>query len=139
MTVVARVARLVGMVGLLLTPLAMAQAQPASTVDWSTAQSLNILLVDNRFVPDRLTFRHGVPYQLHLENDGRNLHEFTAPAFLADAIVRNPGQLANGGQDIVVQPGEAVDVELVPLKPGSYQLTCADHDWEGMTGEIIVE
>jgi uncharacterized cupredoxin-like copper-binding protein len=139
MTVDARVARLVGMFGLLLTPLAMAQAQPASTADWSTAQSLNILLVDNRFVPDRLTFRHGVPYQLHLENDGRNLHEFTAPAFLADAIVRNPGQLANGGQDIVVQPGEAVDVELVPLKPGSYQLTCADHDWEGMTGEIIVE
>jgi plastocyanin len=30
-------------------------------------------------------------------------------------------------------------VELVPLNPGSYRLICADHDWDGMVGEITVE
>ena len=89
-------------VGALLLAVA-ARAQPA--VDWSTAEPVSVLMVDDRFVPDRLTFRHGVPYQLHLENHGKDLHEFTAPEFLADAIVRDPGVLANAGQEVVVQPG----------------------------------
>jgi uncharacterized cupredoxin-like copper-binding protein len=108
-------------------------------VDWSHAQPVNVLMVDDKFIPDRLTFRHGMPYQLHLENHGKDLHEFTAPEFLAAVIVRNPATLSNGGQEIVIQPGAAVDVDLVPIKPGSYSLTCADHDWDGMTGEITVE
>ena len=73
-------------------------------------------MVDSKFIPDRLTFHHGTPYQLHLENHGKDLHEFTAPAFLADSIVRNPAMLANGGQEIVLQPGTSADVNLVPLK-----------------------
>ena len=64
-------------------------------------------MVDNRFVPDRLTFKHGVPYQLHLENHGNDLHEFTAPEFFADAIVRDPSVLANGGKEVVVRAGLA--------------------------------
>jgi uncharacterized cupredoxin-like copper-binding protein len=80
-----------------------------------------------------------MPYRLHLENHGKDLHEFTAPEFFAAAIVGNPDVLANAGQEIVVQPGTAVDVDLVPLKPGTYKLICADHDWDGMTGEINVE
>jgi uncharacterized cupredoxin-like copper-binding protein len=107
--------------------------------DWSQAQPINVLMVDDRFVPDRLTFRHGTPYQLHLENHGRDLHEFTAPAFFAAAIVQDPDALANGGQEVVLQPGTAVDVYLTPLTPGTYRLICADHDWDGMTGEIVVE
>jgi len=114
-------------------------ARADTSVDWSTAQPMNILLTDNRFVPDHLTFRHAVPYRLHLENHSKDLHEFTAPEFFAAAIVGNPGVLANAGQEIVVQPGEAVDVDLVPLKPGTYTLICADHDWDGMVGEITVE
>ncbi len=112
---------------------------PAARVDWSHAQPINVLMVENRFIPERLAFRHGKPYQLHLENHGKDLHEFTAPEFLAGSIVRNPGLLANGGHDIVLQPGTSVDVDLVPLKPGTYRLYCADHDWADMTGEIIVE
>jgi uncharacterized cupredoxin-like copper-binding protein len=108
-------------------------------VDWSHARPVNVLMVDDKFIPDRLTFRHGMPYQLHLENHGKDLHEFTAPEFLAAAIVRNPATLSNGGQEIVLQPGTSVDVDLVPIRPGAYRLTCADHDWDGMTGEITVE
>jgi uncharacterized cupredoxin-like copper-binding protein len=111
----------------------------APAVDWSRAQPMTVVMVDNTFEPDHLTFQHGTPYRLHLENRGKNLHEFTAPEFLADAVVRDPNQLANGGKDIVVQSGASVDVDLEPLKPGTYRLICADHDWDGMVGDILVK
>ena len=80
-----------------------------------------------------------MPYRLHLENHGKDLHEFTAPEFFADALVRDPALLANGGKEVVVQPGPKIDVYLVPMKPGTFRLICADHDWDGMVGEITVE
>ena len=116
---------------------AAARAQPA--VDWSQAQTVDLLMVDDRFEPDHLSFRHGVPYRIHMMNRGKDLHEFTAPEFLADAIVRDPRVLANGGKEVVVQPGAEVDVYLVPMKSGTFRLICADHDWDGMVGEITVE
>jgi uncharacterized cupredoxin-like copper-binding protein len=116
---------------------AAAHAQPS--VDWSKAEAFNLLMVDDQFVPDHLSFRHGVPYRLDLENRGKDLHEFTAPEFLADALVRDPGVLANAGQEVVVQPGKDVDVYLVPMRAGMFRLTCADHDWDGMVGDIVVE
>ncbi len=84
-------------------------------------------------------FRHGVTYRLHLENHGTDLHEFTAPEFFAEAVVRDPGKLANGGQEVVVQPGETADIDLVPQRVGKYDLRCADHDWDGMVGSIEVQ
>jgi uncharacterized cupredoxin-like copper-binding protein len=129
------VARWLAGLSLLLLAVAI-RAQPA--VDWSQAQPVDVLMLDNRFVPDRLTLRHDVPYRLHLANHGKDLHEFTAPEFLAAAVLRDPTVLANG-HDIVVQPGSAVQVLLMPIKAGTFRLTCADHDWDGMVGEIIVE
>jgi uncharacterized cupredoxin-like copper-binding protein len=114
-----------------------ARAQP--NVDWSKAETVSVLLVDNSFVPDALSFRHGVTYRLHLENHGKELHEFTAPEFLADSVVGNPDVLANGGKEVVVQPGQWVDVFLMPLQVGTFKLICADHDWDGMVGEITVK
>ena len=114
-----------------------ARAQP--TVDWSKAQTVVLLMVDDRFEPDHLSFQRGVPYRLHMANHGKDLHEFTAPEFLADALVRDQRVLANGGKEVVVQPGAEVDVYLVPMKAGTFRLICADHDWDGMVGEITVE
>ncbi|HEY3849026.1 MAG TPA: cupredoxin domain-containing protein [Acetobacteraceae bacterium] len=108
-------------------------------VDWSKAQTMRVEMVDNRFVPDHLTFRHGVTYRLHLVNHGKDLHEFTAPEFFAEAMVRDPEKLANGGKDVVVQPDETADIDLVPQRPGQYDLRCADHDWDGMVGSIEVQ
>ncbi len=120
-----------------LLPAGATAAAPA--VDWSKPQIMRVEMVDYRFVPDRLTFRHDVTYRLHLENHGKELHEFTAPAFFAAAIVRDPGKLANGGVEVVVQPGETADIDLVPQRPGHYDLSCADHDWDGMVGSIEVQ
>jgi uncharacterized cupredoxin-like copper-binding protein len=127
--------RLNPLLGALL--LAAAAAQPG--IDWSQAKPVTVLMVDDSFEPDRLNLLHGLPYRLHMENHGRDLHEFTAPEFLANATVRNPDVLANEGTEVVVHPGQMVDVFLVPTKAGRYRLTCADHDWDGMVGEIVVD
>lgn len=108
-------------------------------MNWSQAHRVNVMMIDNRFKPDHLTFRQGVAYRLHLENQGKELHEFTAPAFFAASNVRDPAELANGGKEAVVQPGATADIYLEPLKAGNFPLTCADHDWDGMIGEIEVD
>ena len=121
---------------LVLASAASAAAQP---VDWSHAQSVNVEMIDNKFVPDHLTFQHGTPYRLHLENHGKDLHEFTAPAFLKAIEISNPEVLNQEGTEIVVEPGQAKDLYFVPKQAGRFPFACADHDWAGMTGDIVVE
>jgi uncharacterized cupredoxin-like copper-binding protein len=119
------------LVGLLLaTPLAQSAPKPVK---------LDVVMVDYSFKPDRLIFRHGVHYQLHLENHGTETHEFTAPVFFATATIDNAGVLDNKGSEVTLQPGDKKDVFLTPHKPGRYDLRCADHDWNGMVGGITVK
>jgi uncharacterized cupredoxin-like copper-binding protein len=118
----------------LLTMLAMALGATAPA-----AETLNLVMVDYRFVPDHLTFRHDVHYRLHLENHGKETHEVTAPTFFATAKIDNPDALNREHSEIVMQPGETKDVFLTPGKPGTYDLRCSDHDWNGMVGGITVE
>ena len=106
---------------------------------WSAATLLKVVMVDNRFDPSTLTLRAGRPYVLQLENRGKEMHEFTAPDFLKAATVRDRRKLANGGTDIVVQPGKTARVLLIAPAQGHYALTCADHDWDGMVGTITVD
>ena len=112
----------------------------ASSADmWSHTQIVTVVMVDDRFEPDHLIFHGGQPYELRLENRGKDMHEFTAPAFLRAATVRDRKALSNGGADIVVQPGKSARVMLIPGGKGRYDLTCADHDWDGMVGSIEVD
>ena len=106
---------------------------------WSGAAPLTVVMVDNRFEPSDLVFQTGKSYALRLENRGKEMHEFTAPAFLKAARVRDRTQMANGGTDIVVQPGKTVRIFLIAPAKGHYDLTCADHDWDGMVGTITVK
>jgi uncharacterized cupredoxin-like copper-binding protein len=118
----------------LLLPLTARAADP-----WAGAEKMTVLMVDNRFEPDHLTFHAGRPYELLLENHGKEMHEFTAPAFLKAATVKDKRLLANGGSDIVVQPGKSAHILLIAPPKGQYDLTCADHDWDGMVGSITVD
>ena len=106
---------------------------------WTNAEPLTVVMVDNRFEPDHLTLHAGKPYELRLENHGKEMHEFTAPAFLKAASIKDKGLLANGGTDVVVQPGATVRILLIAPATGAYDLTCADHDWDGMVGSIAVD
>ena len=62
--------------------LRVANALSAIAADWSKAETFAVDLEDYRFVPDHVVFRRGIVYRLHLEDKGRELHEFTAPEFL---------------------------------------------------------
>lgn len=114
--------------------IATAAAQP-----WAEAQLVVVHLIDDRFVPDKLAFKAGALYRLRLENDGREMHEFTAPEFFKSIEVKNPEVLEEGLPEILLQPGDRKDLYFVARQPGRYPLTCADHDWDGMIGEIAVE
>jgi len=123
---------------LALAPAARA-ANPGAANQWANAQAVTEVMVDNSFEPDHLTFHSGQAYALHLENHGKDMHEFTAPDFLRASTIRNPERLANGGTDIVVQAGQSATVFLIPGHKGQYDLHCADHDWDGMVGSITVD
>lgn len=111
---------------------AMAQEQPKTA-------TLEVVMIDYRFVPDHLTFARDVHYRLHLENHGKQTHEFTAPTFFATVDIDNPGVLNEDRTEVLMQPGDTKDVYLTPRRPGTYDLRCADHDWNGMVGGITVE
>jgi len=100
---------------------------------------LNLVMIDYKFVPDHLIFQHGTPYRLHMENHGKETHELTAPLFFATAKIDNPDVLNRDHTEIVMQPGDAKDLLLTPGKPGTYDMRCADHDWNGMVGGITVQ
>ncbi len=99
---------------------------------------VDVAMVDYRFSPDRLTLEHGIQYRLHLENHGKEIHEFTAPTFFAAAKLDNPQVLNREHTEVVVEPGESKDVLVTPGPPGAYDLRCGDHDWDGMVGGITV-
>ena len=67
------------------------------------------------------------------------VHTQLEPAPEAGMTARDKKLLANGGTDVVVQPGKSVRVLLIAPSKGHYDLTCADHDWDGMVGKITVD
>ena len=105
----------------------------------SEPQTVNLIMIDYRFIPDHLIFEHDVHFRLHLENHGKETHELTAPTFFATAAIDNPEALNHERTEIVMQPGETKDIFLTAHRPGTYDLLCADHDWAGMVGGITVE
>ena len=111
----------------------------AMSIDWASAETVAIIATEYRFDPSSLTFRIAVPYRLHLENRGKELHDFTAPAFFKSVHLRNPAAPNQVPTDIVLQPGEQRDLYFVPEQAGHYPFFCADHGWAGMTGEIVVQ
>ena len=118
---------------------AIALVFAAAATDWSQAQTVTVVTTDYAFAPSRVAFHVGTVYRLHLENHGKDNHEFTAPAFLQSAEIRDPGSVNTDRTEVLIPTGEQKDVYLVPRRAGRYPLTCADHDWAGMTGEIVVE
>ena len=110
------------------------------TIDWASALLVTVQMVDDRFVPDKLVFRRGVPYRLHMENSDADIHDFTAPEFFNAIAIRNPEVLERTRQDEVsLQPKEQKDLYFVARKPGLYRLTCVNHDWDNMVGDITIE
>ena len=111
----------------------------AAEVDWSAAPRVSLTTVEYAFEPSHLVFRRDVAYRLHIENHGRELHELTAPDFFKAVELRNTAVLNPERTEIVLRPDEQTELYFVALRPGHYDIWCADHDWAGMTGTITVE
>jgi uncharacterized cupredoxin-like copper-binding protein len=111
----------------------------AAEIDWSGAQLVTIITVEYAFEPNHLALRSDTAYRLYVNNQGRELHELTAPDFFKAIKLRNPEALNREHTEIVLQPGEEKDLYFVTPQPGRYDMWCADHDWAGMTGDITVE
>jgi len=125
---------------LVLTGLvAIAQADTASAIDWSKAQTVELRMIEYQFIPDQLTLRHGQPYRLHLVNAGKEGHDFTAPEFFQSAIVQDPGAFNDSRFSVFLQPQQMIDIYLIAQNAGLFAPRCADHDWAGMTATIVVE
>jgi uncharacterized cupredoxin-like copper-binding protein len=103
------------------------------------AKLVTVVTTESKFTPNKLTFRRGIPYRLHVENRGKQLHEFNAADFFKTAKISNPAVLNPDKTEIVLRPGEAKDLNFIPKQAGHFRLRCPDHDWAGMTGEITVE
>jgi uncharacterized cupredoxin-like copper-binding protein len=112
---------------------------PAPRAEERKAETMTLVGTDYVFTPNHLVFRAGSAYRLRFENRGKDLHEFTAPAFLKAVEISNPEVLNPEGTEIVVEPGQAKDLYFVPRQAGRFPFVCADHDWAGMTGDIVVE
>jgi len=117
----------------LLWPLAAAPAAEAPQ-----PKTVTVLMVEYAFKPAQLSFRRGVAYRLHLDNRGKETHEFTAPDFFKAIDMRNPEVVNADRTEIAVQPGTTKDLYFVARQPGAYGLHCADHDWAGMVGHITI-
>jgi len=111
----------------------------AAPAEWSKAEVVSLAETDYRFEPSNLSLRAKARYRLHLENRGKDMHEFTAPAFFKAVVLGNPEVLNKDRTEIVLQPGEQTDLYFVAGEAGRYPFSCADHDWAGMTGEIVVQ
>jgi uncharacterized cupredoxin-like copper-binding protein len=110
----------------------------ALAVDWSKAREATVITVEYAFKPADLTFRRGVAYRLHLDDQGKETHEFTAPDFFKAIDMRDAKALNADRTEIVVQPGQKKDLYFVAKQTGSFDLRCADHDWAGMVGKITI-
>lgn len=111
----------------------------AWATDWRTAKQITVVTTESKFTPNKLTFRRGIPYRLHVENRGKELHEFNAADLFKSAKINNPAVLNADKTELVLHPGEAKDLYFIPKQAGHFKLLCPDHDWAGMTGEITVE
>jgi uncharacterized cupredoxin-like copper-binding protein len=117
----------------------LAAPRAAVATDWRTAKPITVVTTESQFTPNKLTFRRGIPYKLHVQNRGKEMHEFNAADLFKTAKINNPAVLNADKTEIVVHPGEAKDLYFIPKQAGHFKLICPDHDWAGMTGEITVE
>ena len=122
---------------ILLVALVLGDAVRAA--DWSTAQPVAVVTTESKFTPNQFAFRRGVAYRLHVENRGKELHEFNAAELFKSSEIGNAEVLNADKTEIVVHPGEAKDLLFMPKQAGHFRLVCPDHDWAGMTGTITVE
>lgn len=116
-----------------------------AAVDWSKARTVVVTLNEYAFAPDALSFEHGVPYRLTLENVGKGAHTFTSEGFFRAIAVRRvttPQSTIKTPSlvNLEVPAQQSTVIEFVPVSAGTFDLRCDEplHSTFGMTGWISV-
>jgi uncharacterized cupredoxin-like copper-binding protein len=117
-----------------------------AAADWSKSETVTVGVTSYAFSPANLSLRHGQPYKIHLANTSTHTHTFSSDDFFKTAaiqkVVKN-GSPSSGleGDGITLAPNDQVDLYLVPVTAGTYDLYCDEfmHDTMGMNGKITVQ
>ena len=113
----------------------------ASAAQAQSAQEVRVSLTSYAFTPATITLKAGTAYRLHLTNDSKKGHDFTAAEFFAASTVA-PADRAKLEDDseVEVDAGKAADITVTPNRAGTYPLTCSHflHTTLGMQGTIVV-
>ena len=125
--------------GVAAISVSLLEGAPAMAADWSQAQPMTVITKEYRFTPKHLKLQRNVPYRVHFENPGKEMHEFNAAKLFKNAEIGNPEVLNPDKTEVQLQPGEQKDLLLMPTKAGKYKLICPDHDFAGMVGDITVK
>jgi uncharacterized cupredoxin-like copper-binding protein len=116
-------------------------AGPAAigALDWSKASTLEVELGDFHFHPETLRFANGAPVALVLINTGTVEHNFAAPRFFAQAVIK-PGEARPDAEGITLKAGQRMQIDLAPTRAETYGLECTEplHSMLGMSGAIVV-
>lgn len=116
--------------------------------DWKAMQTVTVTLSEHHFEPSELKLKAGQPYKIELKNEGDKDHYYTAEKFFRNVAWRK--LMVNKQAEIksdyftaveVLKKGGQLDLYLVPVTKGSYEVICTidDHREKGMEGKIVVE
>jgi plastocyanin len=119
-----------------------AAALMVSAAQAQSAQGIHISLTSYAFTPATITLKSGTTYRLHLTNDSRKGHNFSAAEFFAASTLA-PADKAKLEDDseVEIDAGKSEDITLTPNRAGTYRLTCSHflHSMLGMRGTIVVQ
>jgi plastocyanin len=117
-----------------------AKAEERGRTSSAEATSVEVVMTDYMFTPDKLQFRANTPYHLRFVNNTSRGHSFDAPELFAAMRIADDDQSKISDGKIEVARGQTVDVNLVPQTPGTYKFQCSHflHATFGMTGEAVI-
>lgn len=98
--------------------------------DWSRAERVRVHLTEHGFVPQVLTLREGEAYLLEIANTGSEPHFFAAPDFFRGVALREVQVAGAASLDasrfsvVRLEPGRAVVVSFVAVRPDDYPVVC---------------
>ncbi len=137
-----RVAFALGVLALLSACASTHAIQPvlaSPSIDFSRAETVEVVLANFKFAPAELHLTPGRPYLLKFTNSAGGGHDFTAPDFFAAAQIYPDDAARISDGQVELEGGESSTIRLVPNK-GEYKIVCTHfgHSALGMTGKIIV-
>ena len=109
------------------------------------SRTIEIAMIENRFMPDEITIKQGETIRFLLKNEGKKHHEFAIDTLenlkeLAKMMRDNPDMAHNEPNRLKVAPGEQKELIWRFPETGIVDFACPfPGHFKGMRGKIHVE